>query len=133
MVTPGSLDPGMQSGLEVKWLMVNHADFNILVFYIKSSNTCNYFVYFKSKKQLNYDRFIDLIYLDLQIYCILFFILSWKKKKKFNTFELLQCTRFMCFADSACCVTNVSSLRYAKSTRRLINPLPQQSRIYFCF
>ena len=27
---------------------------------INSWSTCSYFVYFKSKKELNYDRFVDL-------------------------------------------------------------------------
>ena len=37
----------------------NNADFRIGVFYIESCNKCVYFVYFKSKKELNYDRFVD--------------------------------------------------------------------------
>ena len=34
-------------------------DNEIDVFYIKSLNTCPYSVYFKSKTQLNYSRFVD--------------------------------------------------------------------------
>ena len=32
----------------------------IEVFYVKSWNICTYFVYFKSQKELNYIRFVDL-------------------------------------------------------------------------
>ena len=37
----------------------NHTKNEIYVFYIKSWNICTYSVYFKSKKQLNYNRFVD--------------------------------------------------------------------------
>ena len=37
----------------------NHAEYRIGVFYIKSRNICAYLVYFKSKKELNYVRFVD--------------------------------------------------------------------------
>ena len=51
---------------------------------INSWSTCTYFVYFKSKKELNYDRFVDLnilgaaplVHLDLRIYRISFFLLD---------------------------------------------------------
>ena len=51
---------------------------------IKSWNTCSYFVYFKSKKELNYDRFVDpnilgaaaLVRSDIRIYRISFFLLD---------------------------------------------------------
>ena len=39
--------------------MVYQADNEVAFFYIKSCNTCAYSVYFKSKKELNYDRFVD--------------------------------------------------------------------------
>ena len=39
--------------------VVYHADNEIAFFYIKSWYTCAYSVYFKSKKELNYDRFVD--------------------------------------------------------------------------
>ena len=58
--------------------MVYHADNEIAFCYIKSWNTCAYSVYFKSKKELNYDRFVDqnLLFSDLQIYRISFFLLD---------------------------------------------------------
>ena len=51
---------------------------------INSWRTCTYFVYFKSKKELNYDRFVDLNILgaarlahsDLRIYRISLFLLD---------------------------------------------------------
>ena len=54
----------------------------IKVFCIK---TCTYFVYFKSKKELIYNIFVDLnilgaarlVHSDLRIYRILFFPLDW--------------------------------------------------------
>ena len=53
-------------------------------FYINFLHTCTYFVYFKSKKELNYDRFVDpnilgaarLVHSDLRIYLISFFLLD---------------------------------------------------------
>ena len=64
--------------------VVYHSDNEITVFFIKSWNTCIYFVYFKSKKELNYDRFADpnilstsrLVRSDLRIYRISFFLLG---------------------------------------------------------
>ena len=49
-----------------------------------STGTCTYFVYFKSMKELNYDRFADLnilqaarlVHSDLRIYWISFFLLD---------------------------------------------------------
>ena len=51
---------------------------------INSWSTCTYFVYFKSKKELNYDGFVDLnilggaclVHSDLRIYRISFFLLD---------------------------------------------------------
>ena len=43
----------------------------IEIFYVKSSNTGTYFVYFKSQRELSYDRFVNpnlLIYLFKHIY-----------------------------------------------------------------
>ena len=40
----------------IAWLMLPN---RIAVFNIKSCNRCAYFVYFKLKKELNYDRFVD--------------------------------------------------------------------------
>ena len=37
----------------------SHIDNEIEVFYIKSWNICTYSVYFKSKKELNFNRFVD--------------------------------------------------------------------------
>ena len=64
----------------------SHTNNEIEVFYIKFSNIglCTYFVYFKSKKELNYDRFVDpnilgasrLVHSDLRIYRISFFLLD---------------------------------------------------------
>ena len=56
----------------------------LLEFFIKSWNTFSYVVYFKSKKELNYDRFVDqnvlgasrLVHSDLRIYRISFFLLD---------------------------------------------------------
>ena len=64
--------------------IVTHADYKNEIFYIKSWNTCTYGVYFKSKKELNDDRFVDsnilgaarLVHSDLRIYRILFFLLD---------------------------------------------------------
>ena len=64
--------------------IVNHADYKNEMFYIKSWNTCTYVVYFKSKKELNYDRFVDpniygaarLVLSDPRIYRISFFLLD---------------------------------------------------------
>ena len=58
----------------VAWF--NHADYEIGVFYFKYFNICAYFVYFMSKKELNYNRFVDpnilgaprLAHSDLRIY-----------------------------------------------------------------
>ena len=62
----------------VAWF--NHAHYRIGVFYIKYCNICAYFAYFKSKKELNYDRFVDpnirLVHSDLRIYRISFFLLD---------------------------------------------------------
>ena len=52
---------------------------------MKNWNICTYCVYFKSKKELNYDRFVDpnifgaarLVHSDLRIYRISFFLLDW--------------------------------------------------------
>ena len=52
--------------------------------YSKSWSTCTYVVYFKSKKELNYDRFVEtnilgaarLVHSDLRIYRISFFVLD---------------------------------------------------------
>ena len=62
----------------------SHTDNEIEVFYIKSWNICTYSVYFKSKKELNYNRFVDpnilgasrLVHSDLRIYRISFFLLD---------------------------------------------------------
>ena len=51
---------------------------------MKSWSTCTYVVYFKSKKELNYDGFVDLnklgaarlVHSDLRIYRISFFLLD---------------------------------------------------------
>ena len=45
--------------LNGKCFVVYHADNEIAFFYIKSWYTCAYSVYFKSKKELNYNRFVD--------------------------------------------------------------------------
>ena len=61
----------------VSWF--SHTDNEIEVFYIKSWNTCTYSVYFKSKKELNYNRFVDpnkLVHSDLRIYRISFLLLD---------------------------------------------------------
>ena len=66
----------------ISWF--NHTDNKIEVVYIKSLNTCTYSVYFKSKKELNYNRFVDLnvrgalrlVHSDLRIYRISFFLLD---------------------------------------------------------
>ena len=70
---------------ETLWIccMVN-ADYEMEVLYSKSYNICAYFVYFKSKKELNYDRLKEpnilgaprLVYSYLQIYRISFFLLD---------------------------------------------------------
>ena len=53
----------------ISWF--SHTNNEIEDFYIKSCNICTYFVYFKSKKEPNYDRFVDpnmrLVHSDLQI------------------------------------------------------------------
>ena len=64
--------------------MVYHSDNEITFFFIKSWNKFIYLVYFKSKKELNYDRFADpntlgasrLVHSDLRIYRISFFLLD---------------------------------------------------------
>ena len=64
--------------------VVYHADNEIAFFYIKSWTTCAYSVYFKSKKEFNYDIFVDpnilgatrLVHSDLRIYRISFFLLD---------------------------------------------------------
>ena len=66
----------------IPWL--SHTDNEIEVFYIKFWNTCTYSVYFKLKKELNYNRFVDptilaawrLVHSDLRIYRISFFLLD---------------------------------------------------------
>ena len=66
----------------ISWF--SHTDNEIEVFYVKSRNTCTYYVYFKSKKELNYNRFVDpnilgasrLVYSDLRIYRVSFFLLD---------------------------------------------------------
>ena len=46
-------------------------------FYIKSWNICTYYVYFKSKKELDYNSFVDPnIHSDLRIYRISYFLLD---------------------------------------------------------
>ena len=63
--------------------MVYHADYRIGVFSIKYCNICAYFVYFKSREELNYEKFVDpiilgaprLVHSDLRIYRISFFLL----------------------------------------------------------
>ena len=55
-----------------------------LRFFIQSWNICTYSVYFKSKKELNYNSFVDpnilgasrLVHSDLRIYRISFFLLD---------------------------------------------------------
>ena len=62
----------------VSWLTT------LTILSINSWNSCTYFVYFKSKKELNYDRFVDLnilgaarlVHSDLRIYRISFFLLD---------------------------------------------------------
>ena len=62
----------------VAWF--THADYRIGVFYINSKMF--FFVYFMSKKELNYDRFVDpnilgaprFVHLDLRMYRISFFL-----------------------------------------------------------
>ena len=64
--------------------VVYHAHNEIAFFYIKSWKAFAYYVYFKSKKELNYDRFVDpnilgaarLVHSDLRIYRISFFLLD---------------------------------------------------------
>ena len=61
-----------------------HANDQIAFCYIKSCKTCTYYVYFKSKKELNYGRFVDpnilgaarLVNSDLRIYRISSFLLD---------------------------------------------------------
>ena len=65
-------------------LWFSHTDNEIDVFYITSWNICTYSVYFKSKKELNYNRFVNpnilgvsrLVHSDLRIYRISFFLLD---------------------------------------------------------
>ena len=74
----------MELHVNISWF--GHADNEIEVFYIKSWNIYAYYVYFKSKKGLNYNRFVDPnilgasrhIHSDLRIYRISFFILDRK-------------------------------------------------------
>ena len=62
----------------------NHTENEIDVFYVKSLNICTYSVYFKSQKELNYNRFVDpnmlgasrFVHSDLRIYRISFFLLD---------------------------------------------------------
>ena len=62
----------------VSWLTT------LTILSINSWGTCTYFVYFKLKKELNYDRLVDLellgaarlVHSDLLIYRILFFLLD---------------------------------------------------------
>ena len=64
----------------ISWF--SHTDNEIKAFYIKSWNICIYCVYFKSEKELNYNRFVDLnilgasrlVHSDLRIYQISFFL-----------------------------------------------------------
>ena len=42
----------------ISWF--SHTDNEIAVFYVKSWNICTYSVYFRLKKELDYNRFIDL-------------------------------------------------------------------------
>ena len=66
----------------ISWF--SHTDNEIEVFYFKSWNICTYSVYFNSKKELNYNRFVDLnilgasrlVHSDLRIYQISFFLLD---------------------------------------------------------
>ena len=68
----------------VLWLIICHDENEIVFFCMKSWNICTYFMYFKSKKELNYDRFVDpnilgaarLVHSDLRIYRISFFLLD---------------------------------------------------------
>ena len=63
-------------------LAIGPTDNEIQDFYIKSWNICTYSVYFKSKKELNYNRYVDpnilrasrLVHSDLRIYRISFFL-----------------------------------------------------------
>ena len=56
----------------------------LTILFINSWSTCTYFVYFKSKKELNNDRFVDLnilgaarlVHSDLRVYQISFFLLD---------------------------------------------------------
>ena len=71
----------MKLHVNISWF--SHTDNEIEVFYIKSWNICTYYVYFKSKKELDYNRFVDpnilgasrLVHSDLRIYRISFFLL----------------------------------------------------------
>ena len=62
----------------------SHTDNKVGVFYGKYWTTCTYSVYFNSTKEVNYNRFVDpnvlgdsrLVYSDLQIYRISFFVLD---------------------------------------------------------
>ena len=62
--------------------VVYHVDNETAFLYIKSGNACAYSVYFKSKKEHNYDRFVDPNILGaarlvhLRIYLISFFLLD---------------------------------------------------------
>ena len=47
----------MKLHANISWF--SHTDNEIEVFYIKSRNICTYYVYFKSKKELNYNRFVN--------------------------------------------------------------------------
>ena len=65
-------------------MLHEHADYNNGIYYKKFWNTNIYFVYFKSKKVLNYNRFVDqnilgavrLVHSDRRIYRISFFLLD---------------------------------------------------------
>ena len=66
----------------ISWF--SDTDNEIEVFYIQSWKICTYSVYFKSEKELNYNRFVDpnilgaarLVHSDLRIYRISFFLLD---------------------------------------------------------
>ena len=72
----------MKLHVNISWF--SHTDNEIEVFYIKFWNIGTYYDYFRSKKELNYNRFVDpnilgalhLVHSDLRIYQISFFLLD---------------------------------------------------------
>ena len=100
--------------------MVYHTDNEIAFFYIKSWNTFANYVYLRSKKELNYDRFVDpkilvdpkirgascLVHSDPLIYRISFFLLDLiPAKQRFVNVsaraQFYQCFFLRCLSESS--------------------------------